>query len=76
MSKLALATAKQLCKIVEKRGFFKVRQKGSHVFYCDDYGNTTVIPMHTGDLKRGLIRGILSDTKISIEEYEQLRKEV
>ena len=76
MSKLPLTTAKQLCKIIEKYGFYKIRQRGSHAFYSDGFGNSTVIPMHQGDLKRGLIRGVLNDTGLSIEEYERLRNEV
>jgi len=74
MSKLTLVTAKKMCKIVEACGFRKIRQKGSHIFYSDDGGNSTVVPLHNGDLKRGLIHGILNDLNLSVEEYEQLRK--
>ena len=75
MSRLPLVTAKQMCKIAEKSGFRKIRQKGSHAFYGNEKGESTVIPLHVGDLKRGLIRSIVSDLGLSIEAYERLRKE-
>jgi len=74
MSKLALVTSKEMCKIAERRGFQKLRQKGSHATYADNYGNATVIPMHAGDMKRSLIRSIIRDLGLTIDEYEQLRK--
>ena len=76
MSKLALCTSKQMCKIVEKCGFYKVRQKGSHLSYSNNHGGYTVVPMHTGDLKRGLIRNIINDIGITTDEYERLKKDV
>jgi len=33
---------------------------------------TTVVPMHANDLDRALIRKILNDIDISIEEYNNL----
>ena len=76
MSKLALTTARQMCKILERHGMQKLRQKGSHAFYISKNGETTVVPMHDGDLKRSLIRNIISQAKLSITEYEKLRQEV
>jgi len=51
-----------------------IRQKGSHKCYRQADGRTTVVPFHGEDLGRGLIRKILKDIEISIEEYEELRK--
>ena len=65
-----------MCKIAERRGFQKLRQKGSHATYTDKHGNLTIIPMHTGDIKRSLIRSIIRDLGLTVEEYELLRKEV
>jgi predicted RNA binding protein YcfA (HicA-like mRNA interferase family) len=54
-------------------GFVKVRQKGSHVFYRHDDGRTTTVPHHKGRLlARPLIREILREIKISVEEYDRL----
>jgi predicted RNA binding protein YcfA (HicA-like mRNA interferase family) len=62
-------------KILESLGFRLKRQKGSHTFWQHADGRTTVIPIHSGEeLGRGLIRKILKDIEITIEEYDVLRK--
>lgn len=71
MSKLKIITSIQMCKLVENIGFISARQRGSHKFYRHDDGRTTVIPMHAGDLDRGLVRKILRDIDISIDEYNE-----
>jgi predicted RNA binding protein YcfA (HicA-like mRNA interferase family) len=53
-------------------GFKKIRQKGSHAFYRHSDGRVTTIPHHPGDLKRPLIRKILRDINLPVEEYEKI----
>ena len=74
MSKLKIITSTQMCKLLESLGFSLVRQKGSHRFYQHTDGRTTVIPMHTGDLDRSLIRRMLNDMDLSIDEYNELHE--
>ena len=69
MSKLKIVTSTQMCKVIESMGFVVIRQRGSHKFYRHNDGRTTVIPMHVGDLDRSLIRKILKDIDVSIDEY-------
>jgi len=69
MSRLKIITSVQMSKMVEELGFVAARQRGSHKFYKHDDGRTTVIPMHAGDLDRSLIRKILRDIEMSIDEY-------
>ena len=70
MSKLALIDAVSLEKVLVKLGFVKVRQKGSHAFYRHADGRTTTVPFHIGkDLPRPLLRKILREINLSIEEY-------
>ena len=76
MAKLSLVNAKDMAKIAEKLGFVKVRQNGSHARYKADNGLVTVIPMHIGDLKRALIRDIISQMGITPDEYEMMRKSI
>jgi len=74
MSKLVLIDANSLEKILLKLGFDKTRQRGSHAFYRHTDGRTTTIPFHVGkDLPRPLLREILREINISIEEYNSLR---
>jgi len=70
--KLPLLSSRELCKFLEKEGFEFVRQKGSHRFYRHPDGRTTVVPIHAGkDIKRGLLKGILDEIKITREEFFQ-----
>jgi predicted RNA binding protein YcfA (HicA-like mRNA interferase family) len=55
-------------------GFNQRDAEGSHVFFKHLDGRTTVIPTHNKDLSKGLLKKILNDVKLSIEEYDQLRK--
>ncbi len=72
--KLPLVTGERMCKIVSKLGFELAHQKGSHTVWKHQDGRTTTITIHPGrKLPRGLIRKILNDIDLSIEEYLKLR---
>lgn len=74
MPRLAPITAKKLIKILEEIGFYSVRQEGSHIQFAHVDGRKTTVPMHSGeDLGRGLLRKILRDIQLSVEEFNQLR---
>ncbi len=73
MSKLKLIDARRMEKLLIKLGFAKVRQKGSHAFYRHPDGRTTTVPHHKGRLlARPLIREILREVDISIDDYNGL----
>ena len=72
MSKLKIITSIEMCKLLENIGFVLIRQKGSHRFYRHSDDRTTVVPMHAKDLDRSLIRKILTDVDISIDEYNSM----
>jgi len=74
MPKLVTIKPKQLVKILIFLGFKKRDAEGSHVFFAHPDGRTTVIPMHNRELSKGLLRKILNDIQLSIEEYDKLRK--
>ena len=68
--KLPLLSSKELCKFLEREGFQYIRQKGSHRFYRHPDGRTTVVPIHSNkDIKRGLLRGILEEVRMTREEF-------
>lgn len=74
MTKLTPISGKEMCKILEKIGFQKVHQKGSHVRYRHPDGRRTVVPIHANeDLSIGLLREILKQIKLGREDYERLR---
>jgi predicted RNA binding protein YcfA (HicA-like mRNA interferase family) len=66
-----------MCKLVEKLGFQRIHQVGSHVRYIHPDGRKTVVPVHGGEeLNIWLVKEILKQTKISRQEYEKLRRKV
>ncbi len=72
--KLNLISGRDMCKIVEKIGFTKVHQVGSHVRYVHCDGRKTVVPVHGNEiLGRGLVNEILKQIKLSREDYEKFR---
>lgn len=75
MSKLPLVDALKLEKLLFYLGFYKKRQKGSHVFYKHKDGRYTTIPHHGNRLiSRPLLRNILNQIHLSSEEYIELLK--
>jgi len=75
LSRLKRINAQTLEKLLFSLGFNKKRQKGSHVFYKHSDGRTTTIPHHPGRLLAiPLIRKILRDIELSVEEYDKLLK--
>lgn len=70
MSKLPVASGKELVNALEKAGFVVVRQKGSHVSLqkiTREGTYRTVVPLHT-KLAKGTLLDILHQTGLSKEE--------
>lgn len=74
MPKLIPIKPKRLIKILISLGFSQRDAQGSHVFFRHQDGRTTVVPMHNRELSKGLLRKILNDIQLSIEQYDKLRK--
>lgn len=74
MPKLIPIKPKQLIRILLLLGFETRDAEGSHVFFKHPDGRTTVIAMHNKEISKGLLRKILNDLKLSVKEYEKLRK--
>jgi predicted RNA binding protein YcfA (HicA-like mRNA interferase family) len=71
MAKLPRLSGHNLIKILAKFGFFKVRQKGSHVMLIKETKQGKigcVIPLHD-ELETGTLLGILRQAKLSKEEF-------
>ena len=70
MSKLPVVDARTMEQVVFHLGFEKKRQRGSHVFYRHPDRRYTTIPHHKGrQLTRPIIRTILKQIQISVEEF-------
>lgn len=71
MSKEPSFSGKTLIKILSGFGFEVVRIKGSHHFLRHLDGRTTVIPVHRNeDIGKGLLRKILSDCDLTIDDLK------
>ncbi|MCL2089021.1 MAG: type II toxin-antitoxin system HicA family toxin [Oscillospiraceae bacterium] len=71
MSKLKIISCTKMCRLLEKDEFVCIRQRGSHRFYQHNDGRTTVVPMHAKDLDRTLIRKILNEIDMSVDDYNE-----
>ena len=62
-------------KVAKRLGeleFHPVRQSGSHVIFKHTDGRMTVVPNHPEEeIGRGLLRKIIRDIDISVEEFIQ-----
>jgi len=77
MMRLLPISGRKMSKILEKLGFQKVHQVGSHARYIHPDGRKTVVSLHGNEeLSIGLLKEILNQVKISRDEYEKLRREV
>ncbi len=75
MIKLVPISGKEMCKILEKIGFIKIHQKGSHARYRHPDGRVTVVPVHGNEeLGKGLLCEILHQVKMDRDEYDRLRR--
>jgi predicted RNA binding protein YcfA (HicA-like mRNA interferase family) len=73
MPKLPILKPRQVIAALEKAGFRQVRQKGSHVQL--KRGNLLVtVPNHPGDLNPNVLKSILRQAQMSLEEFETLLK--
>ena len=76
MPKLVPIPAKKLIKMLLKNDFVILRMVGSHNFlYNQNTGKTTTIPVHGNEeLGQGLLRQILRDIDMKVEDFEVLRR--
>jgi len=75
MKQLPSLKAKEVIKVLEKLGFEKDRQKGSHLVLLNPFTQRrTVIPIHPGrDIKKPLLKRIIEeDVGITIEKFLEI----
>ncbi|MEK6838150.1 MAG: type II toxin-antitoxin system HicA family toxin [Candidatus Thermoplasmatota archaeon] len=70
MPRLIPLPPRKVLKALESLGFVVVRQRGSHVFLRHADGRSTVVPIHSReDIGRGLLRKIIRDAQVEVEEF-------
>ncbi len=72
MGSLPVLKPTEVCRLLEARGFVKVRQRGSHIQYRHPNGRGTTVPMHKGrDIAPSLLRQVAKDIGVTAEEFVQ-----
>lgn len=75
MPKLPVIKARQLLKALQKLGFYKHHQTGSHIQLKHPDGRRTTIAYHPNqEVRRGTLKAIIDDLEISVEEFTKLLK--
>jgi len=70
--RLPRLTADQAIRVVQRFGFFQVRQSGSHRIFRNPQGVRITIPYHKGTiLHPKLVKAIARDLGIPLEEFSK-----
>ncbi len=72
MSGLPQVRPKDLVKALEKAGFQKDHQTGSHVYLKNPDGRLTSVSIHPGTIPTGTLRAILRQTEITRDQLREL----
>ena len=75
MPKLVPVAPSKIIKILKQLGFEEVRIKGSHHFFIHPASKkSTTIAVHSNEvLGVGILKIILRDINLPVDEYEKLR---
>ena len=72
MGTLPVLKAKEIVAILDRLGFNEVRQKGSHKQFRHPDGRGTTVPFHQGgDISPILLKQIIKDIGLTVEEFLQ-----
>lgn len=66
MSKLPVLKAREIIRVLERLGFFKHHQVGSHAQFKHPGGRRITVSIHAGkDIGRKTLKGIIDDLEMS-----------
>jgi predicted RNA binding protein YcfA (HicA-like mRNA interferase family) len=68
MPPLPVVSGEEVCRALERAGFVRVSQKGSHVKMKHADGRLAIVPLH-GEIAFGTLRSILRQAGLSVEEF-------
>ena len=75
MSIVPIIGVRVLLQVLQKAGFYVVRQVGSHLRLENPVTKVTItVPVHAGDLSRKMLMAILRQSRISITEFLKILK--
>jgi predicted RNA binding protein YcfA (HicA-like mRNA interferase family) len=68
MPPLPVVSGEEVCRALERAGFVRVSQKGSHVKMKHADGRLAIVPLHD-EIAFGTLRSILRQAGLSVEEF-------
>lgn len=73
MPKIPRITSTEMVRTLERAGFVKVSQKGSHIKMQRD-NHICIVPFHRKSLAVGTLHGILKQAGLTPDEFLELLK--
>lgn len=72
MGRLGVFSGKEICKLLERHGFIKVRQKGSHIIMQKrDQDSTVTVPVpNHSSIKIGTLKSIIRQSQLPPSLFE------
>lgn len=73
MTRLPTVNARKVIAALKRAGFEETKQRGSHLYFWHPGRKLeTGVPIHSGDLKRSLVRAIVQQAGLTEEEFRKL----
>ncbi|MGL4883371.1 MAG: type II toxin-antitoxin system HicA family toxin [Waterburya sp.] len=72
MSKLPSISGRDCVKALQKIGFYKKRQEGSHIIMRRDNPFAQVVVPNHQEIAKGTLRTIIRDVNLSVDEFISL----
>jgi predicted RNA binding protein YcfA (HicA-like mRNA interferase family) len=70
--RLPRVTAREIIRVLERRGFALTRSSGSHHIFKNAAGKRTTVPVHAGKtLHPKILQNILRDAELSVGELKK-----
>jgi predicted RNA binding protein YcfA (HicA-like mRNA interferase family) len=72
--RLPALTARDVIRALERAGFVVSRTSGGHcrLIHTHDPARKITVPVHSGDLKHGTLRGIIAQAGFTVVEFMAL----
>lgn len=66
---MVMPKVRELLRFLRNHGYEEKRQKGSHRILIHEFRPMLSVPVHSGDVPRGLFLRILKDASFSEEDF-------
>ncbi len=67
--KLPVVTVREMVRVLERLGFQRIRQSGSHATFRHPDGRWTIVSVHGGKtIPSGTLRKIIRDAGLTVDE--------